>query len=141
MTTGLYAPDGSYRVKLTDGAGNNAPAGSGSDPGYVADAPFTPAGFQTVTVTSAAQTVAQLLTAAAGSITSIPAGTKAIIVQPRADGIRYAHGGSTPTTAADVTGIGVDLFQGQQIPIRLADFSTLKFIAASNTLMSIEFKG
>lgn len=105
------------------------------------DAPFTPLGHQTVTVTSTASTLAALLTAAAGAITSIPAGTQVVYLQPRADGIRYAHGGATPTTASDVTGIGTDIFQGGQYPIRLADFTTLKLIAAANTLLSVEFRG
>lgn len=105
------------------------------------DAPVIPLGHQTVTVTNTATTLATLLTAAAGAITSIPAGTKVVYLQPRADGIRYAHGGTTPTTASDVTGIGTDVFQGGQYPIRLSDFSTLKLVAASNTLLSVEFRG
>lgn len=105
------------------------------------DAPFMPLGHQTVTVTATAQTLAQLLTAAGGAIAALPTGTKLIYLQPRADGVRYAHGGSTPTTVSDVTGIGTDLFAGGQVPIRLADFATLKLVAPSNTLLSLEFRG
>lgn len=105
------------------------------------DAPIVPLGHQTVTVTSTASTLAALLTAAGGSIAAIPAKTAVVYLQPRADGIRYAHGASTPTTASDATGIGTDIFQGGQYPIRLADFSSLKLVAASNTLLSVEFRG
>lgn len=105
------------------------------------DAPFIPYGHQTVTVTSTASTLAALLTAAAGAITSIPAGTKVVYLQPRADGIRYAHGGTTPTTASDATGIGTALYEGAQYPLRMADFATLKLIAPSSTVLAIEFRG
>ena len=105
------------------------------------DAPFVPLGHQSVTVTATAATLAALLTAAAGAITAIPAGTKLILIQPRADGVRYAHGGSTPTTAADATGIGTDLFAGGQYPVRVDSFATLKLVAASDTVVSIEFRG
>jgi hypothetical protein len=101
----------------------------------------TPLGHQTVTVTNAAQTLAALLTAAVGAIVAIPANTKLIYLQPRGDGIRYAHGGSTPTTAADATGIGTALYEGAQYPIRLDDFATLKLVAPSNVVLSIEFRG
>ncbi|MCX5512288.1 hypothetical protein C3941_09475 [Kaistia algarum] len=105
------------------------------------DAPAVPLGHQTVTVTNAAQTLAQLLTAAAGAIAAIPANTKLIYLQPRGDGIRYAHGATTPTTAADATGIGTALYEGAQYPLRLDDFATLKLIAPSNVVLSIEFRG
>lgn len=107
----------------------------------IVDAPFKALGHQTVTVTSTAATLATLLAAAAGDIAQIPVGTKVVYLQPRADGIRYAHGGTTPTTTADVAGLGTDLFEGQQIPIRLDDFSTLLLVAASSTLLSLEFRG
>ena len=105
------------------------------------DAPFVPLGHQSVTVTSTAQTLAALLTSAGGVIAAIPAGTKLVYLQPRADGIRYAHAGSTPTLAVDATGIGTALFEGAQYPLRLADFATLKLVASSNTVLSIEFRG
>lgn len=98
-------------------------------------APFAALGHQTVTVTSTAATLATLLGAA------IPAGTRTVILQPRADGIRYAHGGATPTFAADVTGIGTDIFEGQQLGLTMADFASLKLVAAVDTLLSLEFRG
>ena len=107
----------------------------------VRDAPFVPLGHQSVTVTSTAATLAVLLTAAAGAIASIPAGTKVVILQPRGDGIRYAHGGVTPTLTADATGIGAALSQDGQYPLRITDFSSLKLIAPSNTVLSVEFRG
>ncbi|MCX5514250.1 hypothetical protein C3941_24025 [Kaistia algarum] len=105
------------------------------------DAAFVPHGHQSVIVTSTAQTLAALLTAAGGAIAAIPAGTKLVYLQPRADGIRYAHGGTVPTLATDATGIGTVLFEGAQYPLRLGDFATLRLIAPSNTVLSIEFRG
>lgn len=102
------------------------------------DAPFTPLGHRTVTVTATAQTLAALLAAVSAAI---PNGTKLVYLQPRGDGIRYAHGGATPTTASDATGIGTSLYEGAQYPLRLADFSTLKLIAPSSTVLAIEFRG
>ena len=107
----------------------------------VRDAPFVALGHQSVTVTSAAATLAELLSTADGAIASVPDGTQVIYLHPRGDGIRYAHGGSTPTVATDISGIGTDIFQGGQYPIRMTDFSSLKLIAASSTVLSIEFRG
>lgn len=105
------------------------------------DYPFIALGHETVTVTSSAATISSLLTAKAGTIASIPTGTQMVYLQPRADGIRYAHSSTTPTTAADATGIGTDIFQGGQYPFRMTDLSTLKLIAAASTLLSVEFRG
>ena len=102
----------------------------------VADAPFDPLGHQTVTVTPVAASLAALLAGGA-----LPQGTKLVYLQPRGDGIRYAHGGATPTNAADASGIGIDLFAGAQYPLRMSDFATLKLIAASTTLLAVEFRG
>lgn len=102
------------------------------------DAPFVPLGHRMVTVTATAQALAVLLAAASAAI---PAGTKLVYLQPRGDGIRYAHGGSTPTMAADATGIGTVLYEGAQYPLRMTDFSTLKLVAPSSTLLAVEFRG
>lgn len=103
------------------------------------DAAFLPLGHQSVTVTGTALTLAALLTAAGGAIAAVPVGTRLVYLQPRADGVRYAHGNSTPTTGA--AGIGTDLFQDAQYPLRLTDLATLKLVAPSNTVLGIEFRG
>lgn len=100
-----------------------------------------PRGHQSVVVTSTASTLAALLTAAGGAISAVPSGTQMVYLQPRADGIRYAHGGSTPNTVAGAGSVGTDLFAGAQYPIRFADLGNLKLVAAANTVLSIEFRG
>jgi len=105
----------------------------------VIDWPFTPLGHQTVTVTATAQTLAALLAAAGGAIAAVPAGTKLVYLQPRGDGVRYAHGDTVPATGA--AGAGIDLFDGGQYPLRLADFASLKLVAAGSVALSVEFRG
>jgi hypothetical protein len=122
-----------------DGVAGRVEAALGALP--APDASFVALGHQSVTANSAPSALGALLAAASGPIAAIPAGTKLIYLQPRGDGVRYAHGGTTPSLTTGNSGIGTELFAGAQYPLRLADFATLKLVAPSNTVLSLEFRG
>lgn len=109
----------------------------------VVDALAVPLGHQTVTVTSTATTLADLLSAATATAkTSIPAATRTIWFQPAGD-VRFAAGGDTPNIAADATRVGDAILADQWVPLTMAvaDLAAIKFIAASNTIMAVRFEG
>lgn len=105
----------------------------------VSSAAETALGHGVITTSNTANSLSALLAASNGTIKSIPSGTNVIYLQPRADGVRYAHGGVTP--GSNTTDPGTDMFQGGQYPLRLADFSSVKFVSTSNVVVSVEFRG
>lgn len=108
------------------------------------DAPIVPLGHQTVTVTNAAATLAALLTAAAGAITSVPAAAREIWLWPVTGDVVFTLDSSTPVKATDATLRGSLIAQDMQRSFRLASASAIgavKLIADANVVLSIEFRG
>lgn len=106
-------------------------------------APAVPLGDQSITVTSTAASIASLLTAANGAIKTVPSGTKTIWLQPRADGVRYSAGPTTPVVGSTVSGAGRDIFQDGQYPITMSEsnLAAVKLVAVSDVVVNLTFEG
>jgi hypothetical protein len=95
------------------------------------DFSFATLGYAQVTVTAAAQTLAQLLG------TSIPAGAMAVYVTPETGSIRMRADGVAPTTS-----VGQPIQQLQSWPVSgAAALDAMQIIASTATIVSFEFRG
>lgn len=93
--------------------------------------------FAQVTVTTAAATLASLLTAAGGTVTAIPPWATMAFIVPTSGNIVYRADGTAPTAA-----IGMPIAQGQAWPIQgQAALNALQLVATGNVTVAVEFRG
>jgi len=142
---GKYMNDGSELITISDSFGKALGSPESTIPGIpVTDSTIKPLGHQTVTVTTTAQTLSSLLTTAAGAITTVPATAKEVWFWPVTGDVVFTLDGSTPVKAVDSTLRGSFIAQDMQRSFRLtgsADIGAIKFIASSNVVLSVEFRG
>jgi hypothetical protein len=118
--------------------------GQGTTPWVESPGPYTyqPLGFALLTVTTTAQTLNQMLAAAAvaspptSQLTAVPAGARIALILAESSNVRYIDDGQTPTA-----GYGMLLVNGQEFSYS-GNLSAIRFIAANastSALLDVSF--
>jgi hypothetical protein len=92
-------------------------------------------GYAQVTVTTTAQTLAELLTAADELGGAIPEGADVVWIQPETTAIRFRADGTAPTSS-----VGWPIAPEQGWPVG-GKLEAIELIAASSVTVNLEFQG